>query len=190
MFSWLTALLLGVVCFSHWLPSKYSLFFSLFGCLSGWFLWPFWPSRSEMSNFQQSMFHVWIVVGYLGSSIPSGFVHLGVWRTGFILSEKPHEVDSVFIQHLSVIYFPSFKSQVACTVNVSGIGKLINWSTFWYSMAGTSSYLYRKRIQCCRPKQKLSSWNVFAETIRWSWSAILLGSPCFFFVFFIPPLAL
>lgn len=107
-------------------------------------LQPFWPSRSEMSNFLQSMFHVWIVVGYLGSSIPSGFVHLGVWWTGFILSEKSHEVDSVFVQRLSVIYFPSFKSQVAFTVNVSRIGKLIHWSAFRYSMAGTSLYLYRK----------------------------------------------
>lgn len=93
-------------------------------------LQPFWPSPSEMSNFLQSTFHVWIVAGYLGSSIPSGFVHVGVWWTGFLLSEKSHEVDSVFIQRLSVICFPTFKSQAAFTVNVSGFGKLFNWSAF------------------------------------------------------------
>lgn len=71
---------------------------------------PFWPSWSEMSNFLQSTFHVWMVVGYLGSSRPSGFVHLGVWWTGFILSEiNLMKSTQVFIQRFSVIYFPSFQ---------------------------------------------------------------------------------
>lgn len=83
-----------------------------FGCLSEWFHNLYDLHGEKWITFYKvcSMFELWCST--LGIAY---HLDLFIWGTNghdLYISEKSHEVDSVFIQYLTMICFPSFKGQV------------------------------------------------------------------------------